>query len=104
MFVAHRSTLFGELRVQRFERQEIDDVRTIISSQGRKRDTFLDDELDDGNILDEYTQEVLGIFDDIIDEILEDPMTDLTCFTIRCGQSKKHTDCPLVGFLILRWY
>ncbi|XP_037715986.1 cilia- and flagella-associated protein 61 isoform X2 [Drosophila subpulchrella] len=101
MFVAHRSTLFGELRVQRFERQEIDDVRTIISSQGRKRDTFLDDELGDGNILDEYTQEVLGIFDDIIDEILEDPMTDLTCFTIRCGQSKKHTDCPLVGFLIL---
>ncbi|XP_017004328.3 cilia- and flagella-associated protein 61 isoform X1 [Drosophila takahashii] len=101
MFVAHRSTLFGELRVQRFERQEIDEIRTMISSQTRKRDTYLDDEPSAGNRLDDYTQEVLGIFDDIIEEILEKPMTDFTCFTIRCGQSKKHTDCPLVGFLIL---
>ncbi|XP_039228428.1 cilia- and flagella-associated protein 61 isoform X1 [Drosophila yakuba] len=100
LFVAHRSTLFGELRVHRFESQEIDEIRILISKQARKRESMSEDE--DNNVLDDYTEDVLVIFEFIIKDILENPMSELTCFTIRCGQSKKHTDCPLVGFLILR--
>ncbi|XP_016977075.1 cilia- and flagella-associated protein 61 [Drosophila rhopaloa] len=103
MFVAHRSTLFGDLRVQRLERQEIEEIKTMISSPSRKRDTVCTEELDDGNELynRDYITEILEIFEDIVEDILENPLNELSCFTIRCGQSKKHLDCPLVGFLIL---
>ncbi|XP_017054350.1 cilia- and flagella-associated protein 61-like [Drosophila ficusphila] len=101
VFVAHRSTLFGELRVQRFESQELDEVRALISPSSSGRRTFVDGlEADDEN-KDEHAKEVLRIFEQIVESILENPLTDLSCFTIRCGQSKKHTDCPLVGFLVL---
>ncbi|KAI8037540.1 cilia- and flagella-associated protein 61 [Drosophila gunungcola] len=101
MFVAHRSTLFGDLRVQPVERREVDEIRTLISSHSRKRDTLCNEESEANNRLDYYTAEVLNTFEDIIESILENPLTESSCFTIRCGLSKKHLDCPLVGFLIL---
>ncbi|XP_017077843.1 cilia- and flagella-associated protein 61 [Drosophila eugracilis] len=98
LFVAHRSTLFGELRVQRVERQEVDEIRTMICLKSSNRDTLIDH---DDKDYDDYTETVLSVFDGIIADILDNSKTDQSCFTIRCGQSKKHTDCPLVGFLIL---
>lgn len=99
--MANRSTLFGELRVLRMERHEIDDIKHIITAQSNQRYSTVDEE-DETQGVDDYTDDILQLFNQIFEDICENPDTEFSCFTIRCGQSKRHADCPMVGFLVLR--
>ncbi|KAH8308894.1 hypothetical protein KR059_002754 [Drosophila kikkawai] len=102
VFVANRSTLFGEIRVFRMERHEVDDIRNIISAQSSSRYSHMPDNEEDTNGGDNYIDEVLHLFNQIFEDMFDNTDSEFSCFTVRCGKSKWLAECPIVGFIILR--
>ncbi|KAH8389745.1 hypothetical protein KR200_000872 [Drosophila serrata] len=102
VFVANRSTLFGEIRVFRTEKEEGNEIKKIITSQSSSRYSNVVNVGENTPGVDNYTDEVLELFNQIFDDICDNIDSEFTCFTIRCGQSKWHKECPIVGFIILR--
>ncbi|KAH8234420.1 hypothetical protein KR038_009520 [Drosophila bunnanda] len=102
VFVANRSTLFGEIRVLRMKKEEVDEIRNIISAQSTIKHSNTHGAGEESTGVDNYTDEVLQLFNVIYEDICDNIDSEFSCFTIRCGQSKWNTDCPMVGFIILR--
>ncbi|KAH8284808.1 hypothetical protein KR054_001225 [Drosophila jambulina] len=102
VFVANRSTLFGEIRVLRMKSEDVDEIKHIISAQASRRYTNIPDAEEERTGVNNYTDEVLILFNQIVEDICDNSETDFSCFTIRCGHSKWHSDCPMVGFIIVR--
>ncbi|KAH8254134.1 hypothetical protein KR032_008640, partial [Drosophila birchii] len=102
VFVANRSTVFGEIRVSRMQIEEVNEIKNIITSQSPSRYTINPDIDEEATGLDYYTDEVLQLFNQIYQNILDNINSEFSCFTIRCGKSKDLSECTLVGFIILR--
>ncbi|KAH8233343.1 hypothetical protein KR026_007225, partial [Drosophila bipectinata] len=100
LFVAHRSTLFGDLSIYRVERHDVEDIKLIITSHYHRRETVDAEEEDEG--LDPYIEEVLDTVQLMLNDIFDNPRTNLSCFMIRCGTSKNISDCSVVGFVFLK--
>lgn len=100
LFVAHRSTLFGDLSVYRVEKQDVDDIKIIITAHYRRRETIAVEEEQEES--DPYIEEVLDTVELMLNDIFDNPRSNLSCFVIRCGTSKNISECSVVGFIFLK--
>lgn len=84
------------------ERQDVEDIKLIITAHYTRRET-IDVEEEEDDEPDPYIGEVLDTVQLMLNDIFDNPRSNLSCFLIRCGTSKNITDCSVVGFIFLKW-
>ncbi|KAH8307392.1 hypothetical protein KR044_011244 [Drosophila immigrans] len=108
IYITHRSTIFGEISLYRLEREDVETIQRLAMnyqvdvdskslsysgsfSYSSKVNTHA------------HTDNEVRVIEQIMEDVLENPLSEFDVFTIRCGNSCKpaHENTP-IGFVIVR--